>query len=181
MRLRRHKDESGLTMVELLVAMGISLITFSAVVAVLEVISRQQPRVSEHGVRVQVARNALERMTRDLRQTYSVNASSSSSLDVLTYKRTGTGQPAEQRRVIFDCSSGACSRQEGPVNGALNAAQTLITAVTNSDIFTYQPDNVNPSVLRIKFTFDVKKDSTDPAGPVTLSDGVQLRNTSTQG
>lgn len=180
--IRRVTGNSGVTLLELLVAIGISVITLATALAVLEVVSRQQPRITQHGLRVQQARTALERMTRDLRATYAVNASSSSAVDVLTLVRP-VGLGLQPRRVRFDCSGGVCGRQEGVADpdGQLGAAQTLITGVANTDIFAYQPNNVDPRYARIKFRFDVKANSTDPAGPVTLSDGVQFRNTSTSG
>ncbi len=120
-------------------------------------------------------------MTRDLRQTYAVNNSSSNQVEVLTWLRTAEGQPAEQRRVLYHCNAGDCTRQEGAAGGNLGAAQIIITGVTNTDIFSYQPDQVNPRFLQIKLRFDVKESPSDPASPRTLSEGVQLRNTSLQG
>lgn len=161
--------------------MGISLVMMAAVLTVLIVVSRQQPRISAHGHRIQDARVALEQVTRDLRMTYAVNSSSSTYLDVLTYMRVGESLTAEQRHVVYDCSGGSCSRQEGVVDGTLSPAETIFTGVDNADIFSYEPDNVNPHYLRIKFSFDIKNDQTDPTGPATLSAGVQLRNVSNPG
>lgn len=172
-------SQSGISVLELTVASAMSLIALAAAGVGLQAMFHQQPRISEHGQRVQEARVGLERMTRVLRQTYSVNVSSSSYVDVLTYKRVTGGQTAEQRRVVIDCSGTTCTEQEGPVDGALGSAVTFITGVTNADIFNYEPDLVNPSFLRIKLKFDIKENQKDPAGPATLSEGVQLRNIST--
>ncbi len=180
-RRGRLLDASGITMLEMLLASSLSLITLMAATSVLMLVTRQQPRVSEHGQRIQEVRVALERMTRDLRQTYLVNASSSTSIDVRTYKRSVQGQPAVQWRVVYNCYSGSCTRQEGPIEDSLGLEQPLITGVTNTDIFSYEPDLVNPSFLRIKLSFDVKESPNDPVGPKTLSEGVQLRNSSSQG
>lgn len=178
---RLRSEQSGITLMELMVAIAISLVTLVAALAALEVVARQQPRISNHGLRIQEARAALEQMTRDLRQTYSVNSSSSASLDVLTYLRTPGGNSSEQRRVVYDCTASSCTRQEGSVDGALAASELIIDEVRNSDIFSYQPDNVNPRYVKVKFSFEIKRDPTDPAQPVTLSDGVQLRNTAVPG
>ena len=180
-RQGRLCGEAGLSLIELLVATTMMLVTAAAAMAIVTLVIRQQPRISEHGHRVQEVRVGLERMTRDLRQTYAVNESSSSHVEVLTWLSATEGQPAVERRVLYQCNAGDCTRQEGPAGGSLGAAVTLITGVTNTDIFSYQPDQVNPSFLRIKLSFDVKENPTDPAGPKTLSDGVQLRNTSLQG
>ena len=178
---RVRSNQAGFSLVELLIASSILIVVLGATLSVLVVAERQQPRITKHGERVQDARNALERMTRDLRQSYSVTAESSASIDVLTYRRTSPNQPAQQWRVVYDCTGGDCLRQEGAPTGALGAAVTLFTGVTNADIFTFQPSNVNPHFVTIKLRFGVKANSTDPASPVTLSDGVQLRNVSVPG
>ena len=180
-RQGRLYGEAGLTIIELMAATTMMLVTAAAVLGILNLVTRQQPRISEHRHRVQEVRVGLERMTRDLRQTYAVNESSSNHVEVLTWLRVTDGQPAERRRVLYQCDAGDCTRQEGPAGGSLGAAVTHITGVTNTDVFSYQPDMVNPSYLRIKLSFDVKKGPKDPAGPKTLSEGVQLRNTSLQG
>ena len=177
----RMLEESGITMLEMILASAMSLLVLGAALGILMLFARQQPRVSEHGQRVQEVRLALERMTKDLRQTYEVNSSSSTSIDVRTFKRTDSGEHAVQRRVVYDCYSGSCTRQEGPIEGTLGSQQPLITDVTNTDIFSYEPDLVNPTFLRIKLRFDVKESPNDPAGPKTLSEGVQLRNSPSQG
>lgn len=173
----RALGESGTTLIELIVATGVFIVVVAAVLTVLEVMVRQQPRASQHGLRVQEGRAALERMTRELRQTYSVRSASSSSVDVLTYERQAAGQAAVQRHIFYDCSTGDCTRQEGPVNEELDPlVQSIFTGVTNGDIFSYSPSNVDPNYVRVKLTFDVKANSTDPQGPVTVTDGVEMRN-----
>ncbi len=179
-RQGRLQNQSGISVVELTVASAMMLIALTAAGVGLQAMIRQQPRISEHGHRVQEVRVGLEQMTRTLRQTYAVNVSSSNSVEVLTYLKLSEG-PAVQRRVLYHCYAGECTSAEGPVGGSLGSAETIITGVTNTDIFSYQPDLVNPSFLQIKLSFDVKESPSDPASPKTLSEGVQLRNTSLQG
>lgn len=177
MGAQNWRAESGVSLIELMVGISMSLVVLAGGLVTLELATRQQPRINERGDRIQESRAVLERITRELRQTYAVNASSSSSLDVYTYKGTGDSSAAQQTRVVFDCSGGSCTRQQGDVSGgALDSADELIEGVTNADIFTYTPDNVNPEYVQVKFTFEIKREASDPTDDVTVSDGVQLRN-----
>ncbi len=65
--IRRLQDERGLTLIELLVAMTISLVVFGATLAVTAAMSNNSRRTAEHNEAQDQARTYMDRLARQLR------------------------------------------------------------------------------------------------------------------
>jgi type II secretory pathway pseudopilin PulG len=173
---RTAARQDGYMLPELLIAMVLLLSVSAAVLAMMEGGSRQQPRVTEKNLRLDVARDAVNRMQRELRQGFAVLSNSSQSVDFLTYVRNGAGTGV-QRRVAYVCASGTCTRYETVPDASVAlpaGGKEIVTGVQNSDVFSYEPTGIDPSEVRIKLVLSVRGSS----GTVTLTDGAELRNRS---
>jgi type II secretory pathway pseudopilin PulG len=163
-------------LVELLIAMALMLVASGAVLAMFESGNRQQPRDTEKNLRLDEARDAINRMQRELRQGYTVLSNSSQNVDFLTYVRNSSGIGV-QRRVAYACGSGSCTRYEGvpdPSVALPTSGKRIVTGVQNSDVFSYAPTGIDPSEVRLKLVLAVPRST----NTVTLTDGAELRNRS---
>jgi type II secretory pathway pseudopilin PulG len=168
---RRLKDQSGFTLVELLVAMPIAIVVLSMAMVAVAITVRNEQRSREHVEALRSQQVGLEQLTRELREATSFRFLTSQLVEFDAYVRTtGTGT---LRKIRYDCSSGThCIRQEGPVGGTVSGSRIIIDALENPDVFEPEPDFVNPRyvgvVARVRIADDRRL--------ITLRDGVDLRN-----
>lgn len=180
------KCERGVTLVELLVFTMMLLVVLGAGSALLIVVVRNQPRVSDRDFAIQQGRVLQERFARELRQSSLVEqtpAPTSSSIIFRTYARrtqcggaaeTDPTKPAILCKVAYTCTAGACDRTEAPLTGQPGTPSTaqLVSGLSNSDVFGYSPDATSPEYVTMRLVFPAE--GGDDA--VTLEDGVDLRN-----
>jgi Tfp pilus assembly protein PilW len=171
--LARLGEQRGFGLVEVLVASIAALIVVGAAMSLSIIALRSEPRISARSDTVNQARTTLERMTRELRQTYSVQVAGSTELSFFTYERVNGATTATQRFVSYRCDAGQCIRREGPVGQPLPETGTIaVDGVTNSDVFTYQPNTIRPEDVEIRFVLSIPGQSER----ITVDDGVNLRN-----
>lgn len=169
--IRRLQDQSGFTLVELMVAMPIALIVLTMAMLAVATTVRNEQTTREHTLALRDQQVGLEQLTRELREATSFRFLTSQLVEFDAYVRTnGVGA---LRKVRYDCSSGThCVRQEGPVGGTLSGNRIIIDALENPDVFEPEPDFVNPRyvgvVARVRISDDRRL--------ITLRDGVDLRN-----
>jgi competence protein ComGC len=167
----RLRDQSGFTLVELLVAMPIAMIVLSIAMLAIATTVRNEQSAREHSEALRAQQAGLEQLTRELREATSFRFLTSQLVEFDAYVRTtGTGT---LRKIRYDCSSGThCIRQEGPVGGTVSGNRIIIDALENPDVFEPEPDFVNPRyvgvVARVRIADDRRL--------ITLRDGVDLRN-----
>jgi type II secretory pathway pseudopilin PulG len=169
LRRRLGADQSGHTLVELLVALPIALIVLSVALLALETTVRQEHRTRDHSATLRDQQVGLERMTRELREATSFTFLTSQKVEFEAYLRSAGGL----RRIRYDCSSGTnCLRLEGPVGGTVSGPTPIIDALENPDVFEPEPDFVNPRYVGVVASVRIA-----PERPlITLRDGVDLRN-----
>jgi len=146
---------------------------FVATVGLYDISVREQAN-SESRVRALIGhKNALERMTRELRDAVAVRYNSSEVLDAQI--------SAAGRWVRYDCSGSTCRRAEGPSQGVFDGEPKPVVADVHSADFQLfsnvpgvglQPDYINPSYVQITLKVRVR----GAENPITLSDGFNLRN-----
>lgn len=178
-RRRLGDDEAGLTLIELLVAAAMGVVLMAGVVTVMVGALRAQPKLSEGAANIQTARFALERITRELRNGFSVGDAKASTVSFETYVRhTSCGsntlrvatEPSIRCQVRYTCESGSCSRTE--TNAGVLSGGTPVTVVKGLGTgtgFNY------PSATYVKITLVIPS----PGGgsdSTTISDGASLRN-----
>jgi prepilin-type N-terminal cleavage/methylation domain-containing protein len=172
---RLRTDQSGFTVVELLMAMIIGLMIIAIAATVFTAVSRSQP-----GQLAEQARTSMERLTREIRQGSTVYPSSASSLSLLTYVHSQScGGPwantAIQCKVTYTCTSGTCTRAEAPPPPATGSgpATPVVTGLSGSSVFSYTPTcdvsstSGNPGYVCVTLTFP----GSGGDDAITLQDG----------
>jgi prepilin-type N-terminal cleavage/methylation domain-containing protein len=170
----------GFTLVELLVAMVLTLIVFSTTLDVISVAFRRQSESGQRAQATQLGSAILERMTREIRQASQAtveNATGAAAtpggrLDVLVPSSGGT---STTQHVVYDCTSAnQCTRAYGPVGGSLSSPTPIIGQVVNGNtVFNGSPGASNPTFIWL--TLDESLGA-PLSNPVELQSGVALRD-----
>lgn len=177
-----RSGETGFTLVELMVATSMMLIVFFAGLGLFEVAQRAQPAISSQNERIQSAQVGIERVARELRQTFRVVSASPTTLIVETFvPRTtcGGATPGTARscRVTYACSAGSCTRTVAELNGSGSSVPvTFASDLITNNVFTYSPSSTAPTAITIRLAVRAEDGSSEDA--VTLTDGAVLRNVS---
>jgi type II secretory pathway pseudopilin PulG len=130
MLLTRVRSQAGFTLVELLAAMGISMITLVMVLAVLDTSVKQSNAVAGRVNATQRARLAMDSVTRQLRSQICINATTPAIVSgtddtAKFYADLSDGvRPVEQRELVFDPTAMTLTERTwtgvaAPLTGAL--------------------------------------------------------------
>jgi hypothetical protein len=145
--------------------------------ALSDVGAKSQRQTNARTASLQRGQNAMERLTREMRQATDFTPVSSQILDATTYVRPTDGSASVLRRVRYECLSGSCRRWEGSAGGTLDTGpETIITGLQNPDVFFFSPDSVNPTFVSMKIEVAV----TGATNPIVLDGGFELRNLEAQ-
>jgi type II secretory pathway pseudopilin PulG len=193
--LARAGDESGLTLIEMLVAAMMSVLIVGAVGSMLLGALRAQPDISEQAQDVSSTRWVLERMTREIRNGVRVESASASSVSFVTYLRRsvcGGSAPASSAtgaikcKVTYSCTTTSCSRSEMPEGVSIGTPRTVVSGINSSQVFCYVPSTepdpltCGPAKFAEETTYiGVRLRLPNPDGTataLTASDGASLRN-----
>jgi hypothetical protein len=189
------RDQRGLTLVELMVATTMTLMVLGAASALMIMALHTQPAISDRSFDIQQGRTFEERFTRELRASYQIEPNpppTSSQISFDTYVRSTTcggaslTNPAASAiacRVTYTCSAGTCSRAEGPPSTGGGTAVKQVSGLDSSaGVFGTDPTSPpgspgtplpnSPDYITIHLAFPPK----GGVEPVTLDDGVDLRN-----
>jgi hypothetical protein len=198
-RLRRLRlldpgDETGLTLVELLVASAMSVVLLGAIGSMVISTMRIQPKISKSAQNVSSGRWVLDRMTRELRNGIRVDQATASKLSFLTYVRHATcggttlpsaTTPSIKCEVTYQCTATACTRTEAADGVYTGTARTMFSGISSSNIFCYVPSaetdplTCGAAKAAAEVTYvRIQLRLPDPsgAGSLTVSDGASLRN-----
>jgi Tfp pilus assembly protein PilW len=175
-------DESGLTLIELMVAATLGLVVVGAALSMFLGGVRSEPRTASKVAAIQQARTTLDRITRELRQGIEVTDSSNSELSIVTYVKAAScggapGSTAIPCEVTYTCATTSCSRLVAQPDGSAPSSPVVVASDLASPlVFSYEPDDDAPSYVGVTFTF-----ASEDGDPVTLGDGVALRNFEDEG
>ena len=182
MRTALRRDESGLTLIELLIAAAMSVAIVGAGSSMLISAVRSQPQLSERSQKVTEVRWVQERMTKELRNGVRVDVAEPNTVSFVTRVRTSTcggggaldsDAPATDCQVTYDCSGeDACTRAEAP-EGVIGGGtpKPLISGLESGAVFNYFPDSEEPTYVGIILRIPNPSGS----GALTVSDGASLR------
>jgi len=182
-RACKHREpgpESGFTLIELLVAASLMLIVFAVALGMLQLAGEKEPEARAANARIQEAQVGVERVVRELRQTYNVVSATPSSLTVETYLQTtscvnGSTGSSRPCRITYACASGNCTRTVGTVGGSSwDTPSRFASDVLSNNIFTYSPTSAAPT--SVTMTVGLRAEGSEDA--ITLSDGAVMRNVS---
>jgi prepilin-type N-terminal cleavage/methylation domain-containing protein len=173
-----RREERGLTLIELLIAAAVGLVVVGGALTMFMGAIRSEPRTASKVAAIQQARTTVDRITRELRQGLETSSASPSKLEIVTYvKATTCGGAAASTsipcRVTYECSAGKCTRAVAQPNGSAPGPTVQVASgLASTDVFTYSPSEGDPTYVGVTFAFSAD------GQPVTLSDGVALRNPS---
>jgi type II secretory pathway pseudopilin PulG len=187
---RDIRDQRGWTLIELLVAMTMTIAILMAALPIVDGATRTQGRVQKASEAIGDARNFSELVLNDLRGAYDWNPPTSpntnaNSISVDTYVHTtacgsrvlaSDSADAQKCRVTYVCSGGACTRQERNEDGSgTGAPVTMITGLSSNNVFdpVIGGDDI---VHYVTFTLVLPNQSNVGDDAITLTDGVALRN-----
>jgi type II secretory pathway pseudopilin PulG len=182
-RLAGRDFDSGLTLVELLVASAMSVILVGAACSMLISAVREQPKLSKKSQEISTARYVLERMTREIRNGIVVYSATGSAVEFKTRVRHKTcggstqenpSTPAIECRVTYSCSTTACTRTETApdVEGANGTPIPLVGNLDSSSVFNYEPSPPStPTYVGITLHIE----NPEGKGELTVTDGAGLR------
>ncbi len=171
-----RREERGFTLIELLVATSLGLVVVGAALAMFVGGMRSEPRTAAKVAAIQEARVVLDRMTRELRQGIDVSSPTPGQLEIVTYVKAATcnGAPASTAipcEVNYVCTGDACTRSvANPDGGSPGPATEVVDGLVNTSVFDLEPAT-DPTYVGVRFTLISGDDD-----PVTLEDGVALRN-----
>lgn len=175
---RSLKEQRGFTLVEGLVTASLMTVILAAVLSLGETSQKLAPRDEERAFTLRDAQVGLSGMTRELRQSYTLNSYTATSMDVLV--RTG----GASRRVVYDCNQThptqptmkRCSRWE--IVGGNPTTKVPVVPLVSAASFTYEPAGTTPPwYVRMKLDIPAKGDrSNGYKHKVVLDDGFYMRN-----
>lgn len=174
-----RREERGLTLVELMIAAAVGLVVVGGALTMFVGAIHSEPRTASKTAAIQQARVTVDRITRELRQGEDISTHQSNKLSIVTYVKAATcgGAAATTSiacEVTYTCSAGKCTRLVAPPNGIPpGPAVQVASGLASQDVFTYLPaGSPEPTYVGISLSF------TSEGQPVTLTDGVALRNPS---
>lgn len=173
-----RREEGGVTLIELLIAASVGLVVVGGALTMFMGAIRSEPRTASKVASIQQARTTVDRITRELRQGLETPTATASKLAIVTYVKAATcgGAAASTSipcRVTYECEAGACTRIVAKPDGSAPGSEVQVASgLASSSVFSYSPSEVDPTYVGVTFAFSTNGD------PVTLSDGVALRNPS---
>ena len=131
------RDERGFTLVELVMAMAISMIVLSAILALVEVTTKNQARVSTHVAANQRARPVMTHLIDELHSACVapgvapvLAGSSGSSLSVIS--KTGSGVSPTPNKHIVTLSGNTLTESIYPATGGAPPTWTFATTPSST-------------------------------------------------
>jgi hypothetical protein len=164
-----------MNLIELLVVIPMLAVVLMGIYVLYNVGAKSQQDTNNRVRSMIQQQNGLERISREMRQATAITPVSSQIIDGTTWVRPSGGGASVQRRVRYDCSTGSCQRWEGAVGGSLTSGPvTVITDVQNADVFSLEPNSIDPTYVVTRVEVSVK----NAGNPITLDGGFALRNLS---
>jgi prepilin-type N-terminal cleavage/methylation domain-containing protein len=170
------RSERGLTLIELLVASAMTVVLFSAAIALFMTTVKSQPDLTGRSHQIETTRNTMERMIRELRQGLAVDTGTASQLAFRTYVGStcagGTSTTKTLCRVTYTCTGTSCTRiLANPDGSSPGSPVTVISGINNpTAVFTYTGSPA--TYVGVRFVVP----SPNGRGRLTLQDGASLRN-----
>jgi type II secretory pathway pseudopilin PulG len=183
--MRMRREESGFTVVELLVATGLMLIVVGAILALLESSNSIAGRDQERTHAIGDVQNGVQSMTKELRQAFSIVSSSPFVIEVHVLRG------GADHDVTYDCTGtssagpplGQCVRYENTGSGQ-TAASTVVDRLINKPgsgrppVFTYTTNGSgHTTYATVHVEVPAKGERAEGyAHSVVVDDGFYMRN-----
>jgi Tfp pilus assembly protein PilW len=202
-RLGGVEGESGLTMIEILIAVSMALVVVGGATSMLISAVRQQPKLNQQAQSISSARWQLERMVRELRDGVTVTSGHAKSAEVSfvgRVRRASCGGGAQKSattasikcQITYTCTTTSCTRveaSEGAFTSPPGVSTAVVTGIDSSAVFCYVPSTetdptaCGPAASSSPRYVGITLRVPDPSGSgsLTISDGANLRSTTLNG
>lgn len=189
------RGESGMTLIEMLVASLMSVIIVGASCSMLISAIRDQPALSKKAQNVTTARYQLERMVREIRNGVQVESASPSAVTLVARVRrvacggsvqTNPSADPVQCGITYSCSGTVCTRTERNAAGVPVGTPTIAASgIGSTEVFCFAPSSeADPSQCgaaedpESATYIGINLEVPNPEGPglLTISDGATLRS-----
>jgi prepilin-type N-terminal cleavage/methylation domain-containing protein len=179
--MRRHTDEGGFTVPELLVGMVILAIVLMGFGQVLMNTSKTSNRIEEQAMLQNDVRSALDRLTSDLREATNAHQTSpvgAATTTTLTFDSPDRSTPFHLRRISYRLTGGRLERSTitstntgaWPWTFPLTPGAWIpqLSSIQNGAVFTYYDENgavtTDPNAVHsVRVTLAVKPTQTQAA------------------
>jgi prepilin-type N-terminal cleavage/methylation domain-containing protein len=152
-RLAALRSTSGLTLIEMLVAMVIALVLFAAMLDTLESSQEVQARDTEWAQTLQEGRTGLARMAREVREAWKVEEAKA-NLILFYAKLAGTNWTIKYECGVAQTGTSytECVRYAVEEGKTLPSTGTIIVrdVQDGSEVFSYSPSTAAPTVVTFK-------------------------------
>jgi len=183
----RHDPEAGFTLVELLVGIAMALVVTMAAVSMFTAMTRKQPEVTQAADIVGTARNAVEKLTIDIRQGQSASVPNAHELNLVIPCSVITAGDTGNCEISYRCTqevgrtTSSCTRQFG------TKIKTVITGLSTKEIFCVFPTSevgkecgaqgtTAPRYVGVNLEFPNHKRAVGISSTTVLEDGAALHN-----
>jgi Tfp pilus assembly protein PilW len=175
---RRLRNESGTSVIELVIVTAISIVILGAVLSMLDSGTKTERGTEARHSVLLALRGAVERVDKDLRQaTLVASTSTTSCLDMQTYISGVT------HRVVYQVIGGEFRRTlDGTVacTGTQTSAATLVSHMSTTAVFCYDPPTCAatgpPSPIALVRVSLAATPEVFSGGPISLATDIRLRN-----
>jgi prepilin-type N-terminal cleavage/methylation domain-containing protein len=170
----RGQSEDGWTLIELLVTMVVSLVILAGVLSVWAGAAANENHNAQRYETLDVARTALERMTRDVREAVSVTGITDRLVSLKLWTRDLAGaSPSSLHVVTYNCGlSGVVAASYKCVRTDVTAGtlgKTVVDRLSSPSVFTATAGQPN---LQLRLSVLIK----GAVNPVVLHSGASPRN-----
>lgn len=168
-----------MTLIELLVVLMVALIVFAAGLGLLQITMGQEPERREQAGAIQQARVMVDRLSRELRQGFGVQAAEPDRLVLLSYVKRQScggadGDSSIDCQITYQCGGGACTRTERNTDGSgAGGPVEVVSGTDGQPVFSYSPSAADPDYVGIRLSLPAETAGEDA---ITLVGGVALRN-----
>ena len=168
--MRLGSEDRGTTLIELVAVMGLLLVVMGSILSAYMAGVRTEKAAEVRDVAMEDLRYSMARLTKDVRQAVSIEASSSTSRLAIQTLVNGV-----QRRVVFDVAGTELRRAVGT-----GSPVPIARGMVRSDVFCYDAPTCaapspTPGIELVRLALEVKP-SQASAPPMALATDVQLRN-----
>lgn len=169
----RVREERGLTLIEALLGLILTLVVVGMSLNLLATGQASQERTVARSETVAEVHTSVARLMRELHQASDLDYFTPQIVELNVWAGSGSDSSVVQR-VRYDCSQGeSCRRFAAPVGEALPSSGVLmITGVTNTDVFSLEPDDLDPTYVEV----DVELKVEGAEQPIVVADGTSLPN-----
>jgi hypothetical protein len=185
-RLKRLDSESGITLIETIIAAAMAVVVTGAATAMLISALQRQPDLTQRADQIGKARIGTDKMVRDIRQGVIGTVAGTSTEGKVEFESyvdgrcgTTTVTSATKCKVVIQCASEVCSRTTGT---SATTSERIVEGVKNaSTVFQYVkgPSPCSSTAAETPTFIAVTLELKSKKGGVTkIEDGAGLRSCS---